>query len=91
MEAQEDSLLSPITGAADRSESTIILVAKVSYPLISRQSSLSSMIFALDLCETSTVLTMFNATFSSGKFRVCQWYGWQQTASELSDVSSSRR
>jgi hypothetical protein len=31
MAAQEDSLLSPITAAADRSESTTLLVAKVSY------------------------------------------------------------
>jgi hypothetical protein len=31
MAAQEDSLLSPITAAADRSESTTLLVAKVSF------------------------------------------------------------
>jgi hypothetical protein len=31
MAAQEDSLLSPITAAADRSEATTLLVAKVSW------------------------------------------------------------
>jgi hypothetical protein len=31
--AQEDSLLGPITGAADRSESTTILVAKARVPV----------------------------------------------------------
>jgi hypothetical protein len=38
MAAQEDSLLSPITAAADRSESTTLLVAKVSYRATDRMS-----------------------------------------------------
>jgi hypothetical protein len=36
MAAQEDSLLSPITAAADRSESTTLLVAKVSFGRLAR-------------------------------------------------------
>ncbi len=45
MAAQEDSLLSPITAAADRSESTTLLVAKITYTVTAHlnTSSLSFM------------------------------------------------
>jgi hypothetical protein len=84
MAAQEDSLLSPITAAADRSESTTLLVAKVNKL---NTSTVPDRRFMMQISAITNIGCLYSISKFNFKLKACK-FDHQQTEGLLYHIIS---